>query len=132
MFTRLPTARVTDWVRRRRFWSRSSRVYRAPKIAIGTPRSRTATVTAAIAAVSTRLRRSAHPVLEPESHTAHGGDVPRGVGVVTELAAQPGHVHVQGLGGTGGVGEIGRASCRGRGERQEGESGEIKRNNANV
>src|SRR5690625_4332350 len=104
MFTRVSTARVTDWVRRRRFWSRFSRVYRAPKIAIGTPRSRTATVTAAIAAVSTRLRRSAHPVLEPESHTAHGGDVPRGVGVVAELAAQPGHVHVQGLGGTGGVG----------------------------
>src|SRR5260370_27011608 len=37
--------------------------------------------------------------LEAEPDTAHGGDVARALGVVTELAAQPRDVHVEGLGG---------------------------------
>src|SRR5918995_741082 len=75
-------------------------MYRAPKIASGMPRSRTATATAAIVACSTRARIwLARPDLEAEAETAHGRDVARCVRVVAELAAQPRHVHVERLGG---------------------------------
>src|SRR5690606_5087203 len=76
-----------------------SRTSTAPKMAIGTPSRRTATVTAAIVAVRTRRRSSALPGLEPEAHAAHGRDVARRVGVVAQLATQPRDVHVERLRG---------------------------------
>src|SRR5262249_33900966 len=38
--------------------------------------------------------------LEPEPDAADRGDVPRVMRVVTEFAAQPGNVHIEGFGGT--------------------------------
>src|SRR5262245_58284270 len=74
--------------------------------------TRTATSTAPIIDISRRrwikaqspvsLRSDPSPrslsALEPESDAADSGDEMRVVGVVTELAAEPGHVHVQRLG----------------------------------
>src|SRR6201995_5736452 len=69
---------------------------------VGTPTTSTA-ATARPTIVSRRRRcmpQSPPSVaaLEPEADPAHGGDVAGAVGVVAELAAEPGDVHVQGLG----------------------------------
>src|SRR5215475_766042 len=74
--------------------------------ASGRPNSTTAvTATASVENSSRRrtsaCRRPAHGLitpLEPEPDPAHGGDVARAVRVVAELAAEPGDVHVEGLG----------------------------------
>src|SRR5215468_8003086 len=68
--------------------------------ASGRPNSTTA-VTATASVENSSCRRPAHGLitpLEPEPDPAHGGDVARAVRVVAELAAEPGDVHVEGLG----------------------------------
>src|SRR5690606_36163791 len=75
------------------------------KMAKGTPSSRTATATATIVAWTMRWRMwLARADLEAEAETAHRGDVARRVRVVAQLATQPRHVHVEGLGGSDRVG----------------------------
>src|SRR5262249_43239728 len=74
--------------------------------ASGRPDSTTAGTATAHLADSSRRRTAASPLpahglltqLEPEPDPAHGGDVARAVRVVAELAAEPGDVHVEGLG----------------------------------
>src|SRR3954470_22682173 len=70
----------------------------APTMTSGRPTSSTATADASRDERSS-LARTSGVALESEPDAAHGGDEPRLPGVVAELAAQPRHVHVEGLGG---------------------------------
>src|SRR5215469_13670151 len=74
--------------------------------ASGSPNSTTAVTATASVENSSRRRMSvcpAHALVAPfeaEPHPAHRGDVARVLGVVAQLAAEPGDVHVEGLGGS--------------------------------
>src|SRR5690606_28665105 len=103
---RRSTERAREEVRSSSVDRSASQIMRPPKMARGTPRRRTATVTATSVIVTARRRTVASALcgrLEPEAHAPDGGDVAGVVGVVAELAPQPRHVHVEGLGRAGGV-----------------------------
>src|SRR5699024_1792703 len=96
--------RDSDELRRSSVARWSPQMSAPPKTASGAPTTRTATVTARRIMRTARRRTSPSGGLEPEADGADRRDVPRLVGGVPELAAQPGHVHVEGLGGARGVG----------------------------
>src|SRR5690349_21515571 len=69
----------------------------------GRPNSRTAITATASVENSSRLRienrRQLVAPLEAEPDATHGGDIAGVLGVVPQLAPQPGDMHVEGLGG---------------------------------